>query len=189
MLLLSPRLQNIPLISVRSGARVGTVLAPIINPHNLHIDAFWCNVINSKSNKVLLDIDIRDFSTKGVLIDDHLLLSDSDELVRLTAILDIDYKLEGKAVRTAKQKVGKLTDYAVDSASLYIQKLYVQPPVWKGSIVGNQLTFDRVSVLEVNDKSIIVSGPEEKSSSKVKMQDNPGLATYSASTSLISEKE
>ncbi len=189
MLLLSTKLHNIPLISVRSGVRIGTVLSPIVNPHNLHIDAFWCETVNSKTNKVLLDMDIRDFSIKGILIDDHLGLSDPDELVRLSAILELEYTLEGKAVLASKRKIGKVVDYAIDHQSLYIQKLYVQPPVWKPSIGGTRLTFDRTSVVEVTDTHIVVSGPEEKVTSAAGLKSNASLANYSASTSLISEKE
>lgn len=189
MLLLSTKLHNLPLVSVRSGMRIGTVLSPIINPHNLHIDAFWCETINSKTPKVLLDMDIRDFSIKGVLIDDHLGLSDPDELVRLSAILELDYQLEGKAVLANKRKLGKLADYAVDHASLFIQKLYVHPPVWKANIAGTRLTFDRTSVIEVTDTHIVVSGPEEKVPQTLGIKAKSPLTNYSASTSLISEKE
>lgn len=189
MLLLSTRLQNIPLISVRSGVRVGTVLSPIINPHNLHVDAFWCETVHSKTNKVLLDMDIRDFSIKGVLIDDHLSLSDPEELVRLSAILELDYKLEGKAVIASKRKIGKVTTYAIDHGGLFVQKLYVQPPVWKSNLAGTKLTFDRTSVIEVTDTHIVVAGPEEKVSNRASLGSKANLAGYSASTSLMSEKE
>jgi uncharacterized protein YrrD len=189
MLLLSTKLHNIPLISVRSGVRIGTVLSPIINPHNLHIDAFWCEVVNSKTNKILLDMDIRDFSIKGVLIDDHLGLSDPDELVRLSAILELEYIIEGKTVLASKHKIGKVADYAIDHQSLYIQKLYVQPSVWKVNIGGTRLTFDRASVIEVTDTHVVVSGPEEKVTAAVSLNSNTSLANYSASTSLMSEKE
>jgi hypothetical protein len=169
--------------------RIGTVLSPILNPHNLHIDAFWCETINSKTNKVLLDMDIRDFSIKGVLIDDHLGLSDPDELVRLSSILEIDYQLEGKVVLASKRKIGKVVDYAVDHSGLFIQKIYVQPPVWKPSIGGTRLTFDRTSIIEVTDTHIVVSGPEEKAQSSISLKSKNALANYSASTSLMSEKE
>jgi sporulation protein YlmC with PRC-barrel domain len=189
MLLLSTKLHTIPLISIRSGVRIGTVLSPIINPHNLHIDAFWCETVNSKTNKVLLDMDIRDFSIKGILIDDHLGLSDSDELVRLSAILELAYTLEGKTVLASKHKIGKVAEYAINHESLYIQKLYVQPPVWKTNISGTRLTFDRTSIIEVTDTHIVVSGPEEKATSAISLKANTSLANYSASTSFMSEKE
>ncbi len=189
MLLLSTSLNNIPLISVRSGARIGTVLAPIINPNNLHIDGFWCETVNSKTNKVLLDTDIRDFSTKAVLIDDHLGLSDPEDLVRLSPIIEIDYTLEGKPIVASKHKIGRVTDFAVDSASMFIQKLYAQPPIWKSSLSGRRLTFDRASVIEVTDTHIEVAGPEEKSTNGLLIRNDATLTNYSASTSLTSEKE
>ena len=189
MLLLSTKLNNVPLVSVRSGTRVGNTLTPIINPNNLHIDAFWCNTVNSKTNKILLDMDIRDFSFQGVLIDDHLRLSDPEDLIRLEPILNINYTLEGKTVIANKHKLGKVTDYAIDRDNLYIQKIYVQPPVWKSGLSGNKLTFDRTSVIEVTDTYIEVSGPEERVPNNALLNKESNLANYSASTSLISEKE
>lgn len=187
MLLLSARLHNIPLLSVRTGARIGTVLAPIINPNNLHIDAFWCETVHSKSNVILLDMDIREFSMKGIIIDDHLGLSDPEDLVRLKTVLEIDYNLIGKSTMASKRKLGKVSDYAIDTASLFIQKIYVQPPVWKSGLDGNKLTFDRISVIEVTDTHIVVSGPEEKATKKFTVGSKTKLAGYSASSSFTSE--
>ena len=88
---------------------------------------------------------VRNFSTRGIIIDDHNHLSDPDELVRLQPIIDLSFELIGKPVLAGTQKIGKVAEYAIDQNSMFIQKLYVQPPVWKG-ISNNRLTFDRTSV-------------------------------------------
>lgn len=190
MLLLSTKLQNIPIISVRGGARIGVITEPIVNPHNLHIDGFWCTTVHSKDPLVLLDMDIREFSPRGIVIDDHLGLSEPDELVRLKNILDIRYQLENKAVLASGKKQGKVAEYAIDDKSLFVQKLYVIPPMWKGSIAGTRLIFDRASIIEVTDTHISVNGPEEKAGTKLTIGAKVPSANYSsASSSLISENE
>lgn len=190
MLLLSTKLQDIPIISVRGGARIGSITEPIINPHNLHIDGFWCETIHSKKPLVLLDMDIREFSPRGVVIDDHLGLSEPHELVRLENILTINYRLEGKSVLASGEKQGKIAEFAIDDKSLFIQKLYVVPPVWKGNIGGTRRIFDRASVIEVTDTHISVSGPEEKVGSALKLSAKTASANYSsANSSLMSENE
>lgn len=186
MLYLSTRLHNIPLLSVRSGGRIGTVIEPIINPHNLHIDAFYCESAHIKGAQILLDMYVRDISSRGIIIDDHNDLSDPGELIRLQPIIDLNFQFENKDVLVNKRKIGKVIEYAVDTNSLFIQKIYVQPRIWQ-SLSQDRLTFDRLSVLEVTNTYIAFSGPEVRSS-QTKNAINPKLAgDYSASTSAISE--
>jgi hypothetical protein len=186
MLYLSTKLHHVPLLSLRSGGRIGTVIEPIINPHNLHIDGFYCQSAHSDHALVLLDIDIRDISARGIIIDNHVDLSEPEELVRLQPVLDVNFQLEAKQVLVNKKKVGKVIEYAVETQSLFIQKIYVQPRLLQ-SLNQNRLTFDRSNVIEVTDSYVAFSGPEVKigSTQTAKIE---GLTTdYSASTSTISE--
>jgi len=186
MLFLSTKLTNLPLLSIRTSSRVGTVLEPIINPHNLHIDGFYCQAVHHKEQLILLDIEIRNFSQASIIIDDHHNLSEPADLVRLQPVLELKFKLFDKPVLAGKKRLGKVAEYAVDNESLFIQKLYVQPPVWQ-SLNQNRLTIDRASVIEVTDSHILVRGPEVKATSK-NTTTVPKFATnYSASTSLINE--
>lgn len=185
MLFFGSKLENLGLFSVRSSGRIGTAEVPIINPHNLHIDAFYAKAMNGQNEGVILDMDIRDFSMKGLIINDHEDISDPEDLVRLKPIIDIDFKLFGKSVYENKRKIGKVADYAVDTKSLYVQKLYVQPTLLK-SMGTSQLVFDRLSILEVTDDKIVVSGPEQKADLNATNRfQAPSLR--SANTSTISE--
>jgi len=188
MLYLSTKLKEQPLLSVRSSGRIGTVLEPILNPHNLHIDGFYCEVFSSNSEQILLDIYVRDLGVRGLVIDDHVNLSDPDELVRLQPILDMNFQLVGKQALVNNKKIGKIVDYAIDRDSLFIQKFYVQPPVWQ-SINQNNLVFDRLSVVEVTDSHILFSGPEvtARSGASLRTKKDELQADYSANASEISE--
>jgi hypothetical protein len=186
MLYLSTKLSNLPLLSIRTAGRIGLVLKPIINPHNLHIDGFYCQVSRSQKPVILLDMFVRELSPAGLITNEHNDLSEPEELVRLQPVLKLQFELIGKTVISGKKKLGKVAEYAVDKDSLFIQKLYVQPPVWT-SFNQSRLTIDRQSVLEVTQSSIKVSGPEEKVT-QTKPAKAPLLTTdYSASTSLIKE--
>jgi hypothetical protein len=187
MLYLSTKLTNLPLLSIRSSGRIGTVIEPIINPHNLHIDGFYCQAIHSSNKLILLDIHVRDLSPAGIIIDDHQDLSESEDLVRLKPILELNFKIIDKPVVSSKKKIGKLVEYAIDKESMFVQKLYVQPPVWQ-NINQSRLTFDRSSVIEVSDTQIVVSGPEETDKAKrtVKV---PGItANYSSANSSLTNE-
>ena len=185
MLYLSTKLQNIPLLSIRSGGRIGTVIGPIINPHNLHIDGFYCQIVQVQEPVILLDINVRDITGKGIIIDDHVDLSTPDELVRLKSVIDLRFTIEDKQALVNKKKIGKVIEYAIDVKSLFIQKLYVQPPVWS-SFKQERLTFDRVSIIEVTDSYIAFRGPEVTEKAKIPSFNKVG-ADYSASASTMSE--
>ena len=163
MLYLSTKLYNIPLLSIRSGGRIGTVLKPIINPHNLHIDGFYCQIVQSNEPVILLDINVRDLSARGIIIDDHVDLSTPDELIRLKPVLDMNYQLEDKLALVNKKKIGKIVEFAIDDKSLFIQKFYVQPRVWS-SLKQDGLTLDRQSIIEVTDTYVSFKVPEVKDS-------------------------
>ena len=185
MLFLGSSLENRKLLSIRSAGPIGIVTAPIINPHNLHIDGFYCTTTESGSG-IILDMDIREIHNKGIIIDDHMDISQQDDLVRLKPILAIDFKLIGKTVYSGHSKVGKVTDYALDTKSLFINKLYVQPSIFK-SVKTDQLIFDRAQIVEVTDTKIVVSGPEQKEFSIFGQKLSRPSSLSSASTSSISE--
>lgn len=156
MLQLSSSLLNRPIMSLRTGGQVGFATAPLINPTNLKIEGFHCEDHFEKRGVILLVQDIRDMLSQGFVVDDHEVLSEPGELVRLKEILDIDFQLIGKQVITAdKQKIGKVTDFAAETTTFYIQKIYVGQSLLK-SFGGGQLSIDRNQIVEITDKQIVV---------------------------------
>lgn len=164
MLILSQELANKPLLSLRTATKVGTIKEPLINPHNLHIDAFICQNENKKI-LYLLDINVRENSRKGIIINDYDDLGDEDDLLRLKPLIDNQFQLINKTVYSGNRKIGKVYDYATDKDSLYIQKLYLKPNIIS-IFSAADLVIDRSSITEVTDQKIVISGPEEKSESK-----------------------
>lgn len=150
------QLINKPVMSLRTGGPVGTVVDIIINPNNLKIEGWFVNDSTSKRRAVLLSQDIRDIIDQGFVVNDHEGLSDVDELVRLKPVLDIGFELIGKSVITkAKQKLGKVNDYAFDKDGFVIQKLYVNQSIVK-SFSGGAAIVDRNQIIEINRRYIIV---------------------------------
>lgn len=156
MLQLSNALQNRPVLSLRTGGVVATATTPIINPNNLKIEGFYCNDIRSKETLILLTQDIRDIITQGYVVNDFEVLTEPEELIRLHEIMNINYDPIRKTVVTlSKQKVGKVSDYATNIESMYIQKLYVTQSLMK-QFTGGNLVIDRTQVQEITNKKIIV---------------------------------
>lgn len=156
MLLLSNKLLNAPLLSLRTGGQIAQTYAYIISPNNLKIEGFYCHDRSSKQELILLYQDIRNIIDHGIIINDHDVLSTPDILVRLQDTLKLKFSLVGKPVITVgKHKVGKVKDFAFDSETFYVQKLYVGQSVMKNFNLG-QLSVDRSQIVEVTDSKIII---------------------------------
>jgi hypothetical protein len=156
MLLLSKSLLDQPIMSLRTGGQIAVSTGLIINPNNLKIEGFYCQDRFEKRQLVLLTQDIRDMVPQGIIVDDHDRLSDPEELIRLKDILELEFELLGKSVVTvSKTRLGKVNDFAADSTSLYVQKLYVGQSLLK-SFNGGQLSIDRTSIVEITNRHIKV---------------------------------
>lgn len=158
MLQLSQSLINRPVLSLRTGTTVAMALAPIINPNNLKIEGLWCQDRFKKNQRlVLLYQDVRDVLPRGIVVNDHDVLTEPEELVRLKEIMDLGFELLGKPVVTvSKERVGKVTDYATEVETMYIQKLYVGQSLIK-SLTGGSLSIDRSQIVEITNRRIIIN--------------------------------
>ena len=161
MLQLSASLINRPVVSLRTSGEIATIVSVIINPNNLKIEGFYCNDKFSRKTLVLLAQDIRDNIKQGVIVNDHEVLTEPEELVRLKSVLDLQFDLMGKSVETvSKHKVGKINDFAVDDQTLFIQKLYAGPSVIK-SLTSGQLSIDRNQIVEITNRRIVIQDLEK----------------------------
>lgn len=157
MLKLSAALLNQPVMSLRTGAPVATTEALLINPNNLKIEGFYCSDRFTGEKLVLLPQDIRDLLPQGIAVNDHDVLSDPEDLVRLQDMMNLNFQLLGKTVVTvSKERLGKVNDFAADSETLYIQKLYIGQSVFK-SFSSGQLSIDRDQVVEITPSKIVIN--------------------------------
>lgn len=158
MLQLSGALTNKSILSLRTGSPVATVVAPIFNPDNLKIEGFYCrDRFDKKKELILLYQDIRDVIPDGYVVNDYDVLVEPGELVRLKEVLELNFELIGKQVVTvSKQKVGKVSDYATDIETMYVQKIYVAQSMLR-SFTGGALSIDRSQVQEITPRRIIIN--------------------------------
>jgi sporulation protein YlmC with PRC-barrel domain len=157
MLQLISSLLNKSVLSLRTGTAIATITAPIINPDNLKIEGFYCEDRFDKKQLVLVYQDIRDVLAKGYVVDDHDVLVEADDLVRLKKVIDLNFQLIGKPVVTIdKEKVGKVSDYATETTTMFIQKIYVSQSLMK-SLTGGSLSIDRNQINEITPKRIIIN--------------------------------
>lgn len=156
MLQLSDTVIGKPVLSLRTSNPVATITSPILNPDNLKIEGFYCQDTVDRKVLILLYQDIRDILPQGLVVNDYDVLAVPDDLVRLKNILELNFDIIGKPVETvSKEKVGKVSDYAFESTTMFIQKLYVSQSILKSLTNGN-LSIDRTAVHEITPKRIII---------------------------------
>jgi len=157
MLRLSLTFSELPILSLRTGTEVALIKYPIINPDNLKIEGFYVeDLFDKKLNLILLTQDIREILINGFAINDHEVLTHPSELHRLKKVLDHNIDPISKPVITeSRKRLGKLSEYAVDDQSFFIQKIYVSQSILK-NITGASLILDRNQIVDVNSSNIVV---------------------------------
>lgn len=157
MLQLSEFMLNKQVLSLRTGSPIAQVKGPIINPDNLKIEGFYCEDTSTKNKVILLYQDIRDVLPQGFVVNDLDALSDPAELVRLKDVLELGFELLGKPVETlSKDKIGKVSDYAYETTTMHIQKLYISQSILKSLTTGS-LSIDRNQIHEITPKRVIIN--------------------------------
>lgn len=157
MLILSQDYYNKSVLSLRTGGEIGKALAPVINPNTLKIEGWYATARGEKEEYILLVSEVREAIGKGLVVDDHSALTLESDMVRLKDIVALRFELTDKQVSTESgKKLGKIGDFAVDSQSNFIKKLYVNPPLLKG-LTSGQLLIDRLAIVEITNRKIVVA--------------------------------
>lgn len=143
---------------------IATATEPIINPNNLKIEGFYCeDRFDKKTSLILLYQDIREVIPQGIVVNDHEVLANKDDIIRLRDLIDLHFSLLGKPVVTeSKTRIGKVNDFAVELESMFIQKLYVAQALRK-SLTVSALSVDRTQIVEITDRKIIINDLEQTS--------------------------
>src|SRR5689334_7345381 len=87
-----------PVLSLRTGGPIATILAPVINPNNLFIEGWHVEDGRSREQLILLSKDIRDVLHQGFVVNYYEVLSSHEELIRLKDILKLEFNLLGLRV-------------------------------------------------------------------------------------------
>ncbi len=163
MLVLSNSFTDKPVASIQSGHRVAVVQNQIIDPKDLKIFALTVDSPNLGTNLVVHTEDIRDFNHQGIIVDSNdQLMTFDDDLVRLKKVAEINFHLIGKSVYTENgKKLGKVSEYVVDTDSFFITKLHVNRSMAK-SFGSSQLIIDRSQVVKVTDRRVVVKSTSKK---------------------------
>ena len=191
MLFLKERLENVPIMSLQTGAQIAQTGEFVIDPRQLKIVAFYCEGPRLDVSPAILNVsDIREIGSLGIIVDSADVLMSPEDLVRLKEVLDYHFNLMNKQVITESgQKLGTVNDYTLDSTTLYVVKLHVRPSIWQ-AWKTTELMIDRQQIVQVTDDEVVVKDgrKEEKQAPAHAVIENPFRRAPVESTSTHSDK-
>lgn len=157
MLLLSDKLQNVPIMSLQTGAELARTQDLIIDPRNLKIIAVSVAGPTLESNPSVLHMsDIREVSDIGYIVDDSNALMSTEGLVRLQEVIGFHFELIGTQVKDRHDnKLGKVSDFAYDPTSFNIMQIHTAQSLLKSLATASNIVH-RNQILSVTNECIVV---------------------------------
>ena len=173
------RIVGVPIVSLQTGAEIAQTEEPIIDPRYLRIHAFYCKGRQLDTSPAVLHVDdIREVGALGFIVDSAERLMAPQDLVRLKEIIDFRFRLDDKPVTDeAGQKLGRVTNYTIDTTTFYITQLGVSPTFWR-ALATTETLIHRSQVVQITNKVIIVkttAQTEEAAPIAKPLVDNPFL--------------
>jgi len=157
MLFLGSRLIGTPIMGLQTGTQLAEARSPIIDPSNLMIVGYEVEGPLLVERPSFIRIaDVRELSDVGMIVDS------SDEFIGISDVISVEkiYKLGFNllgllVIDETKRKLGKVSDYSIDTGSFMIVQLNVSRGVLK-SLTESELLVHRSQIVEINDKTIVV---------------------------------
>ena len=173
MLVTASKLIGTPILSMQASGTIGRVSECIIDPDTLKIIAFRAEggPIPRTGANLLATSSIREYSNFGMVIDSADEFIDSEDVVKISKILALNFNLIGLKVESKKgSKLGKVMDYTVTSDDFVVQQLIVHRPALK-SFIDPELTIHRKEIVEITDYKVIVKDEEKTIKKKAETED------------------
>ena len=170
MLLTGSKLIGMPVLSLHVGGAIAKTTHAVIDPDTLGVVAYELEgpvIKNDPDVGNILDVtDIRDFSGEGIIVDSADRFTTREDVIKFDKIIKLHFDLVGlKVVTQDGKKVGKVSDYTLDSNSMIVYQLIVQRP-FLSSLIDPTLTINRSQIIEIDDFKVTIR--HDKAQIKIK---------------------
>lgn len=164
MLVTISRILGAPVMSLRTGLPLAALQKPIVDPYSLRIVAFYVDGPRVGTDDAVLFVDdIREFGDHGAIVDSADNIMSPDGLVRLEKIIDYDFDPMGiNVVDDRHGRMGKVSDYVVDTLNYKIWQIVVKPGLLQ-SLSVSRLIVHREQITKVEPDRFTVHSPTVKS--------------------------
>ena len=160
MLLIGSKVANMPVLSLHVGGPIAEIREAVIDPEDLKVIAYTLDgpiIRNDPEVGNILDTqDVREISGSGLIVDSADRFTTREDVVRFDKVMDLGFRLVGlKVVTTDGKKLGKISDYTLDSSTFMIYQLIIQRP-FMSSLMDPELTINRSQIVEVDDFKVTI---------------------------------
>jgi sporulation protein YlmC with PRC-barrel domain len=144
-------------MGLQTGGELARTSRAVIDPATLQIVAYELTGPLLDVHPSLLRIaDVREFSDIGLIVDSSDEFVSPDDVIKLGQVYALQFTLEGMHVVDEKRrKLGKVTDYTIETGSFLVEQLNVKRPLLK-SFGDTELLVHRTQITEINDTTIVV---------------------------------
>lgn len=151
---------RMPVMSLHVGGRVADTSEAIVDPEDLRVIAYTLDGPLVKKDPEVGDIlstdDIREVGDSGLIVDSTDRFVERGDVVRFDEVMDLRFNLIGlKVVTQDGKKIGKVSDYTLDSSTFMIYQLIVQRP-FMSSLIDPELTINRSQIVEIDDYKVTI---------------------------------
>ena len=172
MLVYASKLIGAPVLSVQAGGQIANISGLIIDPDSLKIVAFRVAGPAVNRNENIMDVSsVREYSNYGFVIDNIEELVGTNDVVKISQVLALNFDLVGLKVVTKKgTRLGKISNYTLTSEDFVVQQIIVKRPVLK-SFSDSELTVSRKEIVEIDDYKVVVKDEEKTIKEKSENED------------------
>jgi sporulation protein YlmC with PRC-barrel domain len=155
-------------MSLQTGNRLAHTSEPLIDPSNLRIVAYEVDgPLLSEKPALLRTADIREYGRLGMIINGNDEFIGLDDVIKIKQLYDLQFELIGlQVIDEHKRKLGKVSDYTLDTTDFVVQQLNVRRGLIKG-INDSGLLINRSQIIEINNSAIVVKSPSVKSAEPI----------------------
>lgn len=149
-----------PVLSLHVGGAVANTKRAIIDPEDLKVIAYTLEGAIIKNDPEVGDIldtkDVREVSESGLIVDSTDRFTTREDVVHLDEVMGLNFNLVGlKVVTTDGKKLGKISDYTLDSNTFMVYQLIVDRP-FMSSLIDPELTINRSQIVEIDDYKVTI---------------------------------
>ncbi len=160
MLLVGSRMIGASVLSLHVGGSIAETRTDIVDPEDLRVIAYTLDgpVIKNdpEVGNILLTEDVREISESGLIVDSADRFVTREDIIHLDEVMDLGFNLIGlKVVTQNGKKIGKISDYTIDSTTFSVYQLIVQRP-FMSSLMDPELTINRSQIIEIDDFKVTI---------------------------------
>lgn len=166
MLLEAKNILGLPIATLDEKEKIGLVKQIIVDKRNAKVLGFIVSIGSFLfgKNLFLSESDVLDVDINGITTQNKDNLIDPDEVMRVKKIVDERFSIFGlKATTKSKNKLGKISNFVIETNTLQIVKFYINT-MFEHKIIGHD------KVYKITKKEVIFKDDVEKETIKVKVE-------------------